>query len=132
MLVLSGKPTMAGAALYGQRTEVPRVVPSARASGARRWPDALSAAAAGDRGLLRRLDQLDPRVVGATDERDPRAVGDLDGALEHRAAERAQPGDVRVEVRRVEAEVLEPVVRHGVARSEALVGSRTRDVHGHA
>src|SRR5881628_1092435 len=37
----------------------------------------------------------------------------------------------RLEVRRVEAEVLEPVVGARVARAQALAGARAGDVHGH-
>src|SRR5438445_4424245 len=77
---------------------------------------------------LARLHQLEPRVVGPLQERDPRTVGNLDRALEEPGAEAGQPRDVGLDVRRVEAEVLEAVVRRGIARAELLVGPRARDV----
>src|SRR6185295_17620488 len=49
--------------------------------------------------------------------------------LEERAAELPEPGDVGVQVRRVEAEVLDPVVRGRVAWAQLLAGPRARDVH---
>src|SRR5881296_1503459 len=90
-----------------------------------------SAAAAGPAGLPR-LDQLDPDVIGRLQERDARAVRVLDRPLEQAGAEPFEPLDVGLQVCRVEAEVLEPVVRACVARAEALVGARPGDVHVHA
>src|SRR4029450_8812472 len=68
-----------------------------------------STAAARDGGLRGRLNQLDARVVGSAHERDPGAVRHLDRTLEERASELLQAGDVRLEIDRVEAEVLEPM-----------------------
>src|SRR5262249_39186613 len=52
--------------------------------------------------------------------------------FQDRAPEPSQARDVGVEVRRVKAEVLEPVVRHRVAVPELLTATRARDVDGHA
>src|SRR5438128_10417169 len=89
-----------------------------------------SAAARGAR--LPRLDQLDPDVVGRPHERDPWAVGDLDRPLQQAGAEALQPLDVGLEVRRVESEVLEPVVGARVAGAQALTRARPRAGHAHA
>src|ERR1700716_4195947 len=70
----------------------------------------LSAAAAGRRLSF---DQLEARVVGALHERDARALGVLDRPLEQRGAQPLEPRYVGLDVLRVEAEVLEAVVRVG-------------------
>src|SRR3989442_14229849 len=90
------------------------------------------ALAAAGRAGLPRLDQLDPDVIGRLQERDARAVRVLDRPLQQAGAEPFEPRDVGLQVRRVEAEVLEPVVRARVARAEALVGARPGEVHVHA
>src|SRR5438094_6395162 len=86
---------------------------------------ALSAAAAGWRLSLH---QLEARVVGALHERDARALGVLDRPLEQRGAQPLESRDVGLDALRVEAEVLEAVVRVGVAGAEPLVRARARDV----
>src|SRR5213594_626189 len=90
-----------------------------------------SAAAARSAGHLPRLDQLDPDVVGRPHEGDTRPVGNLYRPFQQAGAEALEPRDVGLEVRRVEAEVLEPVVGARVARAQALAGARAGDVHGH-
>ena len=79
-----------------------------------------SAAPTGD--AANRFDQLDAGVVGAAHEGDPRAVRDLDRPLEERAAELRQARNVRVQVRRVEAEVLDAVVRGRIPGAKLLAG----------
>src|SRR5881397_538248 len=121
----------------------PRCVRRTRAPGLRarvmlraRGEMAIASAAApgisGAAGDLPRLDQLDPHVVGRLHERDARAVRILDRPLEQAGAEPLEPLDVGFEVRRVEAEMLEAVVRARVARAQALVGARAGDVDVHA
>src|SRR5262249_24056990 len=97
--------------------------PAARAS---------AAAAVRSAGDLPRLDQLDPDVVGRPDERDAWPVRHLDRPFQQAGAEAFEPPDVGLQVRRVEAEVLYPVVSAGVAGAEALAGAGARDVHRHA
>jgi len=70
----------------------------------------------GAAGDLPRLDQLDPHIVGRLHERDARAARILDRSLEQAGAEPLEPLDIGFEMRRVEAEVLEAVVRARVAR----------------
>src|SRR5436190_910212 len=78
------------------------------------------------------VDQLGPDVVGRPQEGDPGTVRDLNRPLQQAGAEPFEPGDVRLEALRVEAEVLEPMVRPGVAGTERLARARPRDVHHHA
>src|SRR6267142_238909 len=91
-----------------------------------------SAAAARSARHLPGLDQLDPDVVGRPHERDARPVGILDRSFQQPRAQALEPLDVGLEVGRVEAEVLEPVVGARVARAEALTSARPRDVDRHA
>src|SRR4029453_11976733 len=86
---------------------------------------------AGAAGDLPRLDQLDPHVVRRLHERDARAVRVLNWSFGGGGAEPLEPFDVGFEVHRVEAEVLEAVVRARVAGAQALVGARAGDVDGH-
>src|SRR5437899_9885359 len=110
-----------------RRTRVARRAPAMRRTRA----TAVASAAAGGAGFAR-LDQLDPDVVGRPHERDARAVGDLDRPLQQAGAEALEPLDVGLQMRGVEAEVLEPVVRARVPRAQALVRARPGDVHPHA
>src|SRR5512132_2469401 len=103
-----------------------------RARGAMAIASAAAAGVAGAAGDLPRLDQLDPHVVGRLQERDARAVRILDRPFEEPGAELLEPLDVGFEVRRVEAEVLEPVMHARVTRAQTLVGARAGDVHVHA
>ena len=57
--------------------------------------------------------------------------GILDRPLQQRRPQAGQARDVRLDVLRVEAEVLEPVVGAGVARAQPLAGAGARDVDGH-
>src|SRR6266851_3321642 len=93
--------------------------------GARTW----SAAAAGAAGDAARLDQLEAGVVRALEERDAAAVGQRDRAFQQLRAEAGQSRDVGLDVDGVEAEVLEAVMRQGVAAAEPLVGACAGDVH---
>src|SRR5262245_5514839 len=93
---------------------------------------ASAAAAVRSAGDLPRLDQLEPDVVGRPYERDARPIGHLDRPLQQAGAEALEPLDVGLQVRGVEAEVLEPMVRARVAGAEGLAGARAGDVHGHA
>src|SRR6185436_10353610 len=122
-----------------RRTRAPRA-PGPRACVMRRVPGLMatpSAAAewlgrAGAAGDLPGLDQLDAHVVRRLHERDAPAVRHLDRALEQTGSQPLEPPDVGLEVRRVEAEVLEAVMGAGVAGAQALVGARARDVDVHA
>src|SRR5262249_16960053 len=109
----------------GSRTSASHVLPIKLGPGAR----ASAAAAVRAASDLPRLDQLEPDVVGRPHECDPRSVRDLDRPLQQAGAEAFEPLDVGLEVRRVEAEVLDPVVSARVARAEALAGAGARDVH---
>src|SRR5262247_3076873 len=113
----------------GLRARVMRRVPGlmATASAAAEW--LAGARAAGD---LPGFDQLDPHVVGRLHERDAPAVRHLDRPLQQAGAESLEPPDVGLEVRRIEAEVLEAVMGAGVARAQPLVGARAGDVDVHA
>src|SRR5262245_66594597 len=91
-----------------------------------------AAAAVRSAGDLPRLDQLEPDIVRSPHERDARAVGHLDRSLQQASAKAFEPLDVGLQLRGVEAEVLEPVVRARVARAEALAGARAGDVDGNA
>src|SRR5262244_2133654 len=93
---------------------------------------ASAAAAVRSAGDLSRFDQLEPDVVRRPHECDARPVGHLDRPFQYAGAEALQPLDVGLQVRGVEAEVLEPVVRAGVAGAEALAGARAGDVDGDA
>src|SRR5262249_1540602 len=73
------------------------------------------------------LDQRPSHVGGRPQERDARAVGNLDRPLEQASAQTLEPSDIRLEVRRVEAEVLEAVMRAGITRAEPLTRARPRD-----
>src|SRR5262249_5674827 len=76
--------------------------------------------------------QLEARVVGAAQEGDARPVWILNRSLEQCGAEPLQPRDVRLDVLRVEPEVLEAVMRLCVAPPPTLVGARAGDVPGDA
>src|SRR5438552_1867203 len=81
---------------------------------------------------LARLDELDARVVGRAQEGDAPAIGELDGSLEELGAQALEPADIALDLRGVEAEVLEAEVGRGVSRSELLSRARAGDVHRHA
>src|SRR5262249_1819739 len=87
-----------------------------------------SAAGAGAAGDGPALDQLHAHVVGGLDEAAARGVGDLARPLQQAGAEPFEALDVRLEVVRVEAEVLEAVVGGGVTGAQPLVGAGARDV----
>src|SRR5262249_1869352 len=91
----------------------------------------LGALAAAARNLTR-LYELHARVVGRMQEGDAAAVGKLDGPFQELGAQLFEAPDVRLDVRGVEAEVLEADVRGGVSRLERLARAGTGDVHGHA
>src|SRR5262245_20381556 len=90
-----------------------------------------SAAAARPAGDLAWLDQLHPDVVGRPHEGDARPVRHLDRAFEQARPQAFQALDVGLEVRGGEPEVLEPVMRARVARTEPLARARSRDIHAH-
>src|SRR5262245_27923649 len=80
---------------------------------ARRAMTAAPAAAeglAGAAGDVPGFDQLDAHVVGRLHEGNAPAVWDLDRPLEQAGAQSLEPPDVGLEVRRIEAEMLEAVV----------------------
>src|SRR5262249_37847412 len=93
-------------------------------------PSERAALAAAARDLAR-LHQLHARVVGRPQEGDAAAVAEPDGPVEELGAQLLQPPDVRLDVRGVEAEVLEAEVRGGVPGLERLARARSGDVHGH-
>src|SRR5262245_26052013 len=97
-------------AARARRARVMRRVPGLMAtpSAAAEWLS--RAGAAGD---LPGLDQLDPHVVRRLHERDSPAIRHLDRALEQAGSQPLEPPDVGLEVRRVEAEVLEAVMGAG-------------------
>src|SRR5262245_1848353 len=113
----------------GFRARVMRRVPALMATASAAAERLGRAGAAGD---LPSLDQLDANVVGRLHERDAPAVRDLDRALEQASSQPLEPSDVGLDIRRVEAEVLEAVMRAGVTGAQALVGARARDVDVHA
>src|SRR5712691_9433922 len=88
----------------------------------------MSAAPARDAGLLP-LDQLDAYIVRGLDEADAGAARDLDRPFQQLRAQAFQARDVGLEAVGVEAEMLEAVVRLGVAGAELLARARARDVH---
>src|SRR5262245_1395831 len=87
---------------------------------------------AGAAGDLPGLDQLDPHVVGRLHESNAPAVWNLDRPLEQAGTQSLEPPDVGLEIRRIEAEVLEAVMRARVARAQTLVGAGSGDIDVHA
>src|SRR6266446_4597264 len=85
----------------------------------------ISGAAARDGGLAP-LDQLEADVVGGLDEADARSARNLDRPFQQLRAQPLEPLDVGLQILGVEAEVLEAVMRPGVARAELLVRARPR------
>src|SRR5262250_251842 len=65
-------------------------------------------------------------------EGDAAAVGKLNGPFQELGAQLFEAPDVRLDVRGVEAEMLEAEVRRGVSGLERLASAGTGDVHGHA
>src|SRR5262249_43347738 len=75
-----------------------------------------------------RLDQLEPRVVGALEKRNARSIEHLRRPFEETSAETGEPRNVGLDVGGVEAEVLQAVMRQCIAGTQLLVGPRSRDV----
>src|SRR6266481_4994407 len=87
-----------------------------------------STAAAGD---FAGLDQLHARIIGRAHEGDAPAIRQHDRPLEKLGAQPFETPDVRLDVGRVEAEVLEAEVGGGIAGLKGLIGAWSRDVHRH-
>ena len=80
-----------------------------------------------DAGAFGRLNQLDADIIGSVQEGYPRTVRHLHGTFLQFRAELAEAGDVGFEVGALEGDVLQAVMRRGVAGTKLLVRTRARD-----